>query len=510
LPVTDAPLLDVRGLAKRYGGVAALAGAGLVVEAGTVHCLLGENGAGKSTLIKCLAGVVRPDEGEIHIDGRTVDVSTARRSEALGLRFIHQELNLVPHFDAVENCFVGRRYPRRGPFLDRKAMRQAVEPVARRLAPDLPIDRPVARLTTGQRQLVEIIRALVGGPARLIVMDEPTAALSDGEAERLHEAVRALKAQGVAIVFISHRLDEVMALGDAYTVLRGGATVGSGRIGETSKGALVRLMSGHDLREAAAASPVGTGPAVFAVNGLAFGPSGTRIGFQVRSGEIVGLYGLVGSGRSSLLQMLWGARPSDGDVTLDGRRLAPGDIPQRIAAGAAYVPEDRRSQGLVTTRSIGENLAISDLSAVRRFRRLPATSRGRLDARALEIRDRLRIRMGSPRDKPLTLSGGNQQKLLFGRWLGPPVRLLLLDEPSRGVDVSAKAEIHAIVRDFARSGAAILLATSDMDELLTLADRALVLSAGRIVEELDGAALTATAVVAAAFRHTVRTDGSET
>jgi ABC-type sugar transport system ATPase subunit len=497
-------LLEVRGLAKRYDGVVALAGANLTVRAGTVHCLLGENGAGKSTLIKCLAGVVTPDAGDVRVDGQPVALQSVDEAEAAGLRFIHQELNLVPQFDAVENCFVGRRYPRRGPFIDLRAMRARIEETARLLAPELPLDVPVARFTTGQRQLVEIIRALFDRSARLIVMDEPTAALSDGEAERLHRAVRALTAAGVAVIFISHRLDEVMALGDAYTVLRGGQTVGAGDLSTINRAGLVRLMSGHDVSEPKAGGG-GQGGTVLSIRDLPFGRRGHQLTLDVAAGEIVGLYGLVGAGRSSLLQMIWGARPLEGGtIHLDGSSLAARDIAGRIRAGAAYVPEDRRAQGLMTTRSIAENLAIATLKDVRHAPALPTTSRSRMAARALAIRDRLGIRMASPSALPLTLSGGNQQKLLFGRWAGPKQRLMLLDEPTRGVDVGAKAEIHQIIRQTAQGGAAVLMATSDMDELLALSDRVLVFAHGEVTAELAGDDIRASAIVAAAFHHSDR------
>ncbi|PSJ56770.1 sugar ABC transporter ATP-binding protein [Kumtagia ephedrae] len=498
-------LLEVRHLGKRFDGVRALDGVDLSVVAGSVHGLLGENGAGKSTLIKTLSGLVTPDSGEIRVDGALRGIAGVREAEALGFRFIHQELSLVPHFTAVENCFVGRPYPRRGPVIDRAAMRARVEPAARLVAPDLPLDLPAGRMTTGQKQLVEIVRALMTDGARLIVMDEPTASLSDGEAERLHRAVRALAAQGVAVIFISHRLDEVLAICDRYTVLRNGRTTGTGGIVGTTRADLIRLMSGHEERRPAPSAPVAPGRPVLELSDLPFGPSGGSVSLTVREGEIVGLYGLVGAGRSSLLKLVWGARHhAGGRIRIDDVELAPGRIDRRIAAGAAYVPEDRRGEGLVTQRSIADNLAIADLSAVRTHARLPVASARMLSARAMAIRDQLSIKMASPWAKPLTLSGGNQQKLLFGRWSGRKIRLLILDEPSRGVDVGAKAEIHAIVRQLAAQGAAVLMATSDMDELLALSSRVLVMAGGVMTAELAGDDIVPKTIVAAAFAHSDR------
>jgi len=500
-------LLEIRGLEKRFSGARALAGADLSVAAGSVHGLLGENGAGKSTLIKTLSGLVRPDAGEIRIDGQPTSIGSVRQAEALGFRFIHQELSLVPQFDAVENAFVGRAYPRRGPFIHRAAMRKAVAETAAAIAPDLPLDIPAGRLTTGQKQLVEIIRALMNEPARLVVMDEPTASLSEGEARRLHQAVRTLAARGVAVIYISHRLDEVAEICDRYTVLRNGATSGTGTMQGTTRADLVRMMSGQEeITSGRTASPA-SGKTVLAVRDLPFGRLGSTVSLDVAEGEIAGLYGLIGAGRSSLMKMIWGSRAAEGGtISLDGHPLMSGDIRSRIRLGGAYVPEDRRHEGLLTARSIAENLAISDLSRVRVNPALPLTSAGRLASRAEDIRQQLSVKMGSPWAMPLTLSGGNQQKLLFGRWFGGRIRLLVLDEPTRGVDVGAKAEIHAIVRRIAAEGAAVLMTTSDMDELLALAHRVTVFANGEITARLEGDALTPPRIIDAAFHQHTRKD----
>lgn len=496
------PFLELRGVAKHFGGTKALDGADLVVGPGSVHGLVGENGAGKSTLIKTLSGLIAPDAGEILIDGRPVALTGVQHAEALGFRFIHQELSLVPYFTAVENAFVGRRYPRRGPFVDRAAMRRVVQETARDIAPDLPLDLPVGQMTTGQRQLVEIIRALMGRPARLVVMDEPTASLSDGEAARLHRAVRRLSETGVAVIYISHRLDEVTALCDSFTVLRNGQSVGAGAIAQTDRAGLVHLMSGRDEVTGRAVPPPPDSPTVLRLRDVPYGDRGTPVSFDIRAGEVLGLYGLVGAGRSSLMKLIWGATAhAGGSIDLDGRRLRPGRIADRIASGAAYVPEDRRHEGLISGRSIADNLAVTHLGAVRAHPALPLTSRRRMAARSATVQQALSVKMGDPWDGPLTLSGGNQQKLLFGRWFGRPIRLLILDEPSRGVDVGAKAEIHALARQFARDGAAVLMTTSDMDELLALSSRVLVLAGGEITAELQGDSLTPARVVDAAFQH---------
>ncbi|MCX5520976.1 sugar ABC transporter ATP-binding protein [Kaistia defluvii] len=551
--MTSDSFLALGGLVKHFGATKALDRADLALRAGSVHALVGENGAGKSTLIKTLSGLYQPDAGAIRLDGTEVTIDGPRAAEALGFRFIHQELNLVPHFDAVGNAWIGRRHPRRGPFIDRRAMRAKVADVAARIAPDLPLDKPAARLTPGQRQMAEIVRALVD-PARLVVMDEPTSSLSEGEAERLHAIVRQLSAEGCAVLFISHRLDEVLDLCDSYTVLRNGRTVGAGRVADTSRAGLVAMMSGtagvspsalrppqpQHPEEAFAESRLegrtvdvqqklpGTdalrpsrrpsGPpqdvAVGALPGqskgraekpvlatdLAFGPGDSRFAFSARPGEIVGLYGLVGSGRSSLLKTIWGATPGRGLIAINGQ--VPGHGPAgRIAAGCAYVPEDRRREGLANALSIESNLSLAHLPDFRAFSPLPMPSRSKIRNFARATGARLRLVAGGLDHSPATLSGGNQQKLLFGRWLGRPIRVLLVDEPTRGVDVGAKAEIHGEMRKIAADGAAILMATSDIEELLALSTRVLVLHAGRLVAELDGPSLTRAAVVAAAFGH---------
>ncbi len=496
------PFLVLDGVARHFGATRALDGANLAIRPGEVHALVGENGAGKSTLIKLLSGLYQPDRGRIVIDGSPVAISSPRAAEALGFGFIHQELNLVPQFDAVGNAWIGRRHPRRGPFLDRAAMRARVEAVAGRIAPDLPLGRPAARLTPGQRQMAEIVRALML-ETRLLVMDEPTSSLSEAEAERLHAVIRQLAASGTAVLFISHRLDEVLALSDSYTVLRGGRSVGSGRVGDIDRAGLVRLMSGHESARDGGQRPerrAVADPAPLLSADIAFGPPGGRIRIAARAGEIVGLYGLVGAGRSALLKTLWGALPVSGDVRLAGSVLKGGPA-GRIARGVIYVPEDRRREGFAGALSIADNLALAHLEDFRATPRLPLPARGRIEAFAAKVAARLRLVAGGIDHSPLTLSGGNQQKLLFGRWLGRPIRLALVDEPTRGVDVGAKAEIHAEIRRVADEGAAVLAATSDIEELMALADRVLVMNGGRLVAELSGAGLTRDAVVAAAFGH---------
>ena len=506
----DAKLLAVEALSKRFGGVVALDGVDLAVRPGEVHGLVGENGAGKSTLIKCLSGVHRPDGGTMRLDGAPFSPDEPRDAERLGLRVIHQELNLVPGFSAIENIFVGRRYPRRLGLVDRSAMARRVRTVAADLAPDLPLDRPVARLTTGQCQLVEILRALISA-ARLVIMDEPSASLSKGEADRLHGVVRRLRDAGTAVLFVSHRLDEIFALCQQVTVLRNGRTVATDAASAMTRDALVRLMSGGMAMPGRHRATRPPGPPVLRVDRLPFGRSRVPLSFAVHEGEVVALYGLIGAGRSRLLRTLWGVGETTADkVTIDGRPLAKSGPSGRIRQGIAFAPEDRRTQGLVMRHSIAANATLPHLDSFRGWPWLPLPSAERVGGFIADLKQRLDVRMGRPSDAIATLSGGNQQKLMVGRWTPFPIRLLLLDEPTRGVDVGAKGELHRMMRDLADGGAGVLMASSDLEEVLDIADRILVMADGRIVAELNGAAADGDQVLAALFAAERPEPGSRT
>ncbi|PLP56342.1 sugar ABC transporter ATP-binding protein [Mesorhizobium loti] len=473
-------MLEVAGLAKRFGGVKALDGVALNVAAGRVHALLGENGAGKSTLLKCLSGVHQPDGGRMLLDGRAFAPQTPAHSEKAGLRFVHQELNLVPNFTAYENAWVGRRYPRRGGLIDWRGMRARFSGTCQRYGLDIDIDQPVGRMSIGRQQIVEILRALMD-EARILVLDEPTAALSEKEAAVLHRIVRQLASYGCAVIFVSHRLEEVMAIADDYTVLVNGATVGSGRIADTDRDRLVALMAGGEFHTRPAAQAVATGPTVLALSDFAAAPGRRPIDLTVAAGEIVGIYGIVGSGRSSLLKSIWGAAPhSRGGISIGGRALPAKGIASRIRAGVAFAPEDRRSAGLVMDHSILDNALLPRLPLNRLMRALPFISWRSARRDVGQLLAQRGVKYGNISDRMSTLSGGNQQKALIGRWVRPTCRLYLLDEPTRGVDVRSKAEIHALCHALAGQGAAVVFATSDIEELVTLAGRVLVMAGGVI------------------------------
>ena len=497
----DASLLAVEGLTKRYGGVIALDAGDLAIRPGEVHALVGENGAGKSTLIKCLSGVRQADAGRIVWAGSARQIAGPRQAEAMGISFIHQELNLVPNFTASEMLTLGRRYPTRLGLIDRGVMRERAHALAADLAPDLPLTTRTAELTPGQRQLIEILRALAV-EARLIVMDEPTASLSRAEAERLHATIRRLSQGGTAILFVSHRLEEIFALCSRVTVLRNGRTVVTGPLAGMDRQTLVRHMSG--TVEAGGVQPAGAAtaaaPPVLAVEHLPFGPRGVPLSLTVAPGEIVGLYGLVGAGRSRLLRTIWGAEPvrDRSAIRFHGRRLG-GGVAGRVRAGIAYVPEDRRTQGLVLSQSVLANATLPHLHRFRAMPSLPMPSRGRMAAFLGSLRDRLSLSFAGPDASMATLSGGNQQKVLVGRWMAGEIPLMLLDEPTRGIDVGAKRQLHTVVRAHAARGTGVLVASSDLEEVLGLADRVVVMAAGRIVGSYDAASAGPQTILESAF-----------
>ena len=488
-----APALDADTLGKSFGGVPVLRNVSFAVRAGEVHALLGQNGAGKSTLIKCCMGAVRPDSGVIRIGGTVANFAGPADAMAAGVRVIHQERSLVPYFDVVENVFLGQRYPRGGLALGWSAMHRAVSAIAADLAPDLPLRTPVSRLSPGQQQMAEILRAFLGR-ARIVVLDEPTTALGEHDVRRLFDAVRRLRREGTAVVYVSHRLEEVLSLCDRATVLRDGQVVTTEDCAGLDAKRLIALMSGdHTAPQAAATRAIMT--PLLRIDT----PSTT---LTVGGGEIVGLYGLLGSGRSRLLRALFGAVPSHTmRATLRGEPFAPRTPAQAIRRRVVLVPEDRAAQGLVLRHPVRTNVTLPLLRRFRRLARLPWPSRG-LEVRFAEsMRQRVMARFATTEQPVGRLSGGNQQKLLLGRWLAQDNALYLLDEPTKGIDVGAKAELHDRIRALAAAGAGVLLATSDLPELLSLSDRVVVLRAGQPVAQFGPGEASAAAVLAASHGH---------
>ncbi|MDW5594371.1 sugar ABC transporter ATP-binding protein [Conexibacter stalactiti] len=477
-----APTLAVRGLVKEYPGVRALSGVDFEVQRGEVHCLLGPNGAGKSTLIKCVAGAVAPTAGEILLDGEPLPVGNPAASLRRGVATIYQELDLVEQLTVAQSVFLAHE-PRRGPFLDLERMRRDAAALLTRLGHES-IDprKRVGELRPAAQQIVSIARAL-SHDVRLLIMDEPSAILDDGEIETLFEVVRRLTADGVAVIYISHRLDEIRRIGDRVTVLSDGRTAATGLPADTSTDRLVELMVGGAPQQLYPDRPRTAGDVVLDVRELRRLPAVRSVSLQVRAGEVLGLGGLVGSGRTELLRMIYGLdRPDAGEVRIDGRVQPPGRPDRMIAAGLGLAPEDRKSQGLLLGWSQTKNVSLADLT---RF------ERGLLNVRAerAAARDQLRRLQTVPDDPDRIvreLSGGNQQKVVLARWLLHRCRVLLLDEPTRGVDVATKAELYRVIVDLAAAGVAVLVVSSELGELVGICSRIVVMREGEAVFEVDG------------------------
>ncbi len=488
--------LELQHVSKHFGGVRALDDVSLEVARGTVHAIVGENGAGKSTLGRIVAGVLSADRGRVLLDGAPASFRSPREALERGVAAIAQEPSLVPQLTVSENVFLGSE-PRRKGFIRRRALRKAYAELAARTGFDLPGQMRAGALRTAEQQKAEILRAL-SREARIIVMDEPSAALSAPETAHLHDTVRSLAGRDTTIVLISHFLREVLALADWVTVLRDGKVVRTARTSDETEASLVEAMLGRPLtttfplkRPARADARI-----ALAVRDLR-APGVAGVSFDVREGEIVGLAGLVGAGRSELARAIYGAsRVTDGVARLHGD-VALGKSPRRsLAAGLAMIPESRRDQGLVFGRSVVENVTLASLDDVSRLGIVNRRSERRSAARIL---DRCEVR-GAGHAAPVgTLSGGNQQKVLFARMLLREPRLLLADEPTRGVDVGAKLAIYELLVSLAEAGMGVVLISSELEEILGLAHRVLVMRAGRLVAELRGEAMTESAILAAAF-----------
>jgi ribose transport system ATP-binding protein len=474
-------LLKVSGVVKEFPGVRALDGVDLEVEAGEVHCLLGQNGAGKSTLIKVLSAAHRADAGEIRWKGEPVSFPTPVAALRAGLATIYQELDLVDGLSVAENVFLGHESSSLG-FTKRGDMNEAARVLLERLGHgEIRPAREVGSLSAAGKQVVSMARAL-SHEAQLIIMDEPSAVLDSGEVENLFRVIRQLTADGVAVIYISHRLDEIRVIGDRVTVLKDGRTVAVGLPARSTPTAeVVRLMTGRNVEYAFPRSR-GAAPdaaEILRVEGLGRRGEFSDVSFSVHSGEIVGLAGLVGSGRSEIVETVYGARKSDtGRVTVDGKVLRRGSVSAAIRAGLGLAPEERKSQGLLMFEPVYRNVSVSSMS---RFTRVGFISSGRELAEAARVTKDLDVRPSDPRRIIRTLSGGNQQKVVLARWLLRGCRLLILDEPTRGVDVGARSEIYRLVRQLADSGVGVLMVSSEIPEVLGLSDRVLVVREGRVV-----------------------------
>jgi ABC-type sugar transport system ATPase subunit len=486
---SDPPVLTARGVTKSFPGVLALDGVDFDVRAGEVNALLGENGAGKSTLIKLMAGFFAPDAGAIRVAGAPL-IANPASAHRIGVATIHQDAHLVPGMSVAENIMLGR-WPTRYGLISGSAQKQRAARALAMVAPYLNPTTLAGRLSPADQQLVEIARA-ISEDSRVLIMDEPTTSLSPPEIDRLFGVVSDLKAKGLGIVFVSHWLEEVFRIADRVTVLRDGRLVGSRPIGELDHDKVIRMMVGREVRQTEYAERP-RGDVVLEVRNLGRTGVLSDISFDVRAGEIVGLSGLIGAGRSELASCIFGIDPYDsGEVRVGNERIRPNDPKAAIEAGIGLVPEDRRRQALVSLLSVSTNVT---LSLLERISSLTFLSTAR-EAQIVERQTRaLGVRMASSKSRVSTLSGGNQQKVVLARWLARKPKLLILDEPTKGIDVAAKAEISELVVRLAKGGMAILLISSELPEILALSDRVLVMRSGRLTAEIARADITPEAIM---------------
>jgi ribose transport system ATP-binding protein len=503
-------LLEMKGITKRFPGVVALSQVSLHLMAGEVLALMGENGAGKSTLMKILGGAQLPDEGTIAVGGRQVVLTDVREAKRLGIALIHQELMLAPNLDIASNIFLGNE-PGGGALmkpLRSGEMNARAAALIKRVGLTLSVRTPVEHLTAGQMQMVEIAKAL-SVDARIIIMDEPTSSLTAGESAELFKIIHQLRAEGIGIIYISHRMEEVMALADRITVLRDGRYVGDLTRAEATQDKIVAMMVGRELSSEYFPSKVVPEPgaaagagAILEVSGLMVPGAPAGVSFTARRGEILGFAGLVGAGRTELMETIFGVTPAlGGTMTVDGKPFAPRNPRQAIDRGVYLAPEDRKRHGLVLPMTIAENTSLPDVGSYARWGWLNRAVERRVAEREVS---RLRTKTPSIRQRAVNLSGGNQQKVVLGKWLAMNPKVLILDEPTRGIDVGAKAEIYRHMAALAARGISILMVSSDMEEVIGMSDRVVVMHERRIKGVLDRAELTQQRIASLMTGHTER------
>jgi ABC-type sugar transport system ATPase subunit len=492
------PLLKMEGIDKSFPGVRALRQACLDLRAGEVHALMGENGAGKSTLIKVLSGAHTPDAGTIWLGGRPAVIRTPRDAQRLGIAVIYQEFNLAPTLSARENLFLGREQ-RVGPFVSASRERKKARELFERLKVEIDPETLCAQLTIAQQQVVEIAKA-IALEARIVVMDEPTAALTGQEAEKLFAIIAALKARGVGILYISHRMDEVLRLADRVTVMRDGECIGTKSVSELSRRVLIEMMVGRSIEQEFPKKKVAIGEERLVVRRLTRGRAVRDVSLNVRRGEVVGLAGLVGAGRTETARLIFGAdRRDSGGIFLDGRELRIGNPHDAIGSGICLLTEDRKNQGLVLGATVRENFGLPNL---RRLSRFGFVRESEERVRLGRYVDGLRIKIPNQEEVTSNLSGGNQQKVVLAKWLEANAEVVIFDEPTRGIDVGAKYEIHLLINRLAAQGKAIIMISSELPEVLGMSDRILVMSEGRISGQItDVAGATQEQLLALAMPH---------
>ena len=484
----SAPLLEATGISKSFPGVRALHNMRLSVESGKLNAVLGENGAGKSTLMNILVGVFPPDEGEIRINGQAVTFSTPREATDAGIAIIHQELNLIPYLTVAENIFLGREPRTRLGTIDRRAMNRAAVELLARL--NLAVDprTPVYKLRVGTQQVVEIAKAL-STRARVIIMDEPTSAISEQEVTALFRVVAELKRAGVGIVYITHKLDELPQIADDVTILRDGEFIAAAPFLSLTNDEMIRLMVGRELRDLFPKSMVTTGAEVLRVEGLSLRDEQRPgrlavdgVSLSVHRGEVLGIFGLMGAGRTELLQAIFGLhrQATTGKIVVDGLEVIVDSPMAAIRAGLALAPEDRKQEGLVLALNVAANISMASVCKIQRWGLLNPRREQQL---ARTYASRLRVKTPSLLQQVRNLSGGNQQKVVLSKWMATDPKVLLLDEPTRGIDINSKREIYALIDELAQAGLGVVMVSSEIPEILAIADRILVLSEGRKTAE---------------------------
>lgn len=476
-------VLELKGITKRFPGVVALNQVDFDVRPGEVHALLGENGAGKSTLMKVLAGKYKANEGTIALDGEQMEFETPKHAKRAGVVLIHQEQSLVPDMTVAENIFLGSMPRKSFNRIDWQQLREDTEKILATLKCDFQHDDMVRSLSIAKKQMVEIGRALVFTP-RVVVFDEPTASLTDHEKPVLYDVIHSLCEQGVGVVYISHRMDEIFHLSHRISVLRDGHYTGTVNTADTNEDDITKMMIGRSLELDHASKPADFGEKMLDVRHLSVKRIFENVSFNVRRGEIVGMYGLVGAGRSEVAETLFGLRsPTTGEIVLDGEAVTLASSHDAVAKGVALVPEDRKDQGLILGMSCRDNMTLASLDALSKSGFMQVSQERLVYDKYHQA---MKIKTPSWRQKVGNLSGGNQQKIVIGKWLNTKPKLMILDEPTRGIDVGSKAEIHALVKDLAKSGYAVLVISSEMPEVLGLSNRIIAMYDGRVTAEFDG------------------------
>ncbi|MDR1765414.1 MAG: sugar ABC transporter ATP-binding protein [Lachnospiraceae bacterium] len=488
-------LLELRGIEKEFPGVKALKGVSFTVRPGEIHALCGENGAGKSTLIKVITGAHAHNAGEYLVDGKEVHFSSTDEAIGLGISCVYQELSIAPQLDVAQNLYIGN-LPRKGRLIDHKKLYAETSRILAQLDLDVPPKTPAGELSVGQQQMIEIGRALTRN-ARCIIMDEPTSSLSEKEADTLFGIIRKLKARGIAIVYISHKLDEVMMLSDRITVIRDGENIVTQDTSKTTQDGLIAHMIGRSLENMYRKDPTEIGDVMLSVSGLTRPGVFTDVGFNVRRGEVVGFFGLVGAGRSEIMRALFGVdRYTEGEVVLDGKRLRAGDPPGAIRSGLGFCTEDRKKEGLMLRLTILLNATLVKLPLMSKY---GVIDRAKQREEAHRYVESISIKCPSVHQKAGNLSGGNQQKVVLAKWLMLAPKVLIVDEPTRGIDVGSKAEIYGILNELAKDGMGIIVVSSEIEEIMGVCDRVITVFEGRVTGDFPVEGLSSDRVLAAAL-----------